>query len=99
MSVAETEVAERPAPIVPTPREVLARSKRLAESAADLHDEDALRMERDRMAHATVHSVRISDGYARKYADASDYAERLLRGVVAEKAAERTHGFARKLDA
>jgi hypothetical protein len=65
----------------------------VTQAAARALDVEALRMERDRMARATVHSVRTNDGYARKFADASENAERLLSGVVAEKACDRTHGF------
>lgn len=101
MSPAKTEalVVDRPAPVAPTHREVLARSQRLTEAAAAaLHDE-ALRVERDRMALATVQSVLAGDGWERAYATASQRAARLLTGVVAEHAAARTHGFTRKIDA
>lgn len=94
----ETLVVDRPAPVAPTHREVLSRSLRLSDAAAAaLHDE-ALRVERDRMALATVHSVIAADGYERDYALASQRAARLLAGVIAEQAAERTHGFTRKIE-
>lgn len=97
MSVAVEEA--RPAPVAPTHREVLARSQRLADSAAQSLNDEALRVERDRMALATVHSVLAGDGWERAYANASKSAARLLAGVVAENAVARTHGFTRKLEA
>lgn len=96
MSVAEV-VVERPAPVAPSAREVLARSRQVCENAARALDEDTLRVERDRMARATVHSVRTDGAYQRKFADASEYAEQLLLAVVAQKAATRTRDFAWKV--
>lgn len=86
-------------PVAPTHREVLARSRRMADAAADALNDEALRIERDRMALATVHSLVADDGHARDYADASQRAARLLNGVVAQLAHQKTHGFTRKLDA
>ena len=88
-------VEERPRPVAPTPREVLARSARISEASVGLLDDEALRMERDRMALATVHSVLAGDGYERKFAQASHRAADNLACVVAMKAAQRTHGFSR----
>ena len=98
LAVAAPVVEERPAPVAPSPREVLARSRQVCENAARALDEDTLRMERDRMARATVHSVRTDGAYQRKFADASEYAEQLLLAVVAQKAAARTNLFTRKLE-
>ena len=95
----EALIVDRPAPVAPTHREVLARSQRVADTAAQSLNEEALRVERDRMALATVHSVLAADGWERAYATASKSAARLLAGVVAEQAANRTHGFTRKLEA
>ncbi|ONI62662.1 hypothetical protein CSIV_14400 [Microbacterium sp. CSI-V] len=95
VAVVEPVVEERPRPVAPTPREVLARSRRIAEASVDLLDDEALRMERDRMALATVHSVLAEDGYARQFAQASHRAADNLACVVAMKAADRTHGFTR----
>lgn len=95
LAVVETVADERPRPVAPSPREVLARSRQVSDAAVGLLDEDALRMERDRMALATVHSVLAADGFERQFAQASHRAADNLACVVAMKAAERTHGFSR----
>ncbi|MBQ9917296.1 MAG: hypothetical protein IJO71_08870 [Microbacterium sp.] len=95
LAVVEAVPEERPRPVAPTPREVLARSRRISKAAVGLLDDEALRMERDRMALATVHSVLAADGYERQFAQASHRAADNLACVVAMKAADRTHGFTR----
>lgn len=101
MSVAETghPIGHRVEAVQPTPRGVLARSRRIVDASVTALDVEVLRMERDRMALATVHSILGGDGFDREYAHASSYAARKLAEVVAARACQRTHGFTRKLEA
>ncbi|MBB3158230.1 hypothetical protein FHS07_001926 [Microbacterium proteolyticum] len=97
MSVAETgtPIGHRPAAVPPTHRGVIARSRRIVDASVTALDVEVLRMERDRMALATVHSLLGGDGFDREYAHASSYAARKLAEVVAVVASGRTNGFTR----